>query len=190
MGPREVTRVLDAVGRGEDGARERLLSLVYEELRQMAKERLAGLAPGQTLQATALVHDAWVKIANTTQPGWDSRAHFFGAAARAMRNILVDQARRKAARKRGGDRIHVSEPEAAIAPPSHDMLGLDEALVRLGHHHPLKAEIVMLRFFGGLPMPEIAGVLDRPLRTVEREWRFARAWLQVEMTGSSPEKEP
>jgi RNA polymerase sigma factor (TIGR02999 family) len=156
-----------------------LLAVVYDELRRQAQLQLARSGSNQTLQATALVHEAWLRVAGTKDPGWDSRAHFFGAAARAMREILIQGYRRRSTQKRGGDyaRVEGAETEA----PAHDeidRLAVDDALRELETRDPQKAEIVLLRFFAGLTMLEIAEVLGLSLTKVEREWRFARSWLQ------------
>ena len=181
-----LTRVLSEVtgGRTEDAAE--LLPLVYEELRRIAGEQLARGGPGHTLQATALVHEAWVRVVGDSDPGWDCRAHFFGAAARAMRNILVEQYRRKTAAKRDGKRVELEaagEAEITAQGSPENFLILDEALTRLEAEDELKAKIVMLRFFTGLTMKEVAATLGLPLTRVEREWRFTRAWLSREVEG-------
>jgi RNA polymerase sigma factor (TIGR02999 family) len=183
---RLVRDVVTTVSAQEAKSAADLLPLVYDELRRLARSRLARLHPGQTLQATALVHEAWIRLIGEEDPGWDCRAHFFGAAAQAMRNILVEQHRRKKSLKRGGDRARVSdldELEPEIDPPAYDFLALDEALKRLEAKYPAKSQIVMLRFFTGLSMPEVAEVLGLPLTRVEREWRFTRALLQREVGG-------
>lgn len=183
-----VTLVLEALRKGERDAAERLLPLVYEDLRKLARARMSRAAPGQTLQATALVHDAYLRVTKRGDPGWDGRAHFFGAAALAMRDILVEQARRKASAKRGGDRARVDDAEdvaLSIDVPADDLLALDEALRRLEQRSERQARIVMLRFFAGLEMEEVAAMLETSLSTVEREWRFARSWLQRQLGGPS-----
>ena len=158
------------------------MPLVYDELRQLAQARVARLAPGQTLQATGLVHEAWVRLGAREAVDWRNRAHFFGAAARARRFILVEQARRKAAIKRGGDHRHeplvdqVAAPEAA-AP--FDLQALDRALIRLEREHERSARLVMLRYFGGLEMAEIAELLEVTPRTLQRDWQFASSFLRV-----------
>ncbi len=184
--PHLITQVLDRVMRKEPRAAEELLPLVYRELRRLAQSRLSHLEPGQTLQATALVHEAWIRVVGNGDPGWECRAHFFGAAAQAMRNILVEQSRRRASLKRGGDRRRVDQEdvsEPAMSAPVENVLELDEALQRLEQRDALKARLVELRFFTGLSMPEVAEVLGLPLTRVEREWRFTRAWLQREVEG-------
>jgi len=187
-----VTLVLQALANGEREAAERLLPLVYEDLRKLARARMARVTPGQTLQATALVHDAYLRVTKKGDPGWEGRAHFFGAAALAMRDILVEQARRKSAAKRGGDRERVGDADdVAIATlvPAEDVLALDEALARLQQRSERQARIVMLRFFTGLEMEEVASMLGLSISTVEREWRFARSWLQRQLGASAP-KDP
>jgi RNA polymerase sigma factor (TIGR02999 family) len=176
----EVTRILDALGRGEARAAGELLPLVYAELRKLAAARLASESPGQTLQATALVHEAYLRLVGD-DPGrpFDGRAHFFAAAAEAMRRILVDNARRKRRPKHGGDLERV--PLDAIAGPVeggvHDLLALDEALTRFALEEPLKAELVQLRYFAGLTVEEAAGCLGIAPITAKRHWAVARAWL-------------
>ncbi|MFT5289150.1 MAG: RNA polymerase sigma factor (TIGR02999 family) [Planctomycetota bacterium] len=180
----QVPRILDALGAGEREAAGELLPLVYTELRRLAAARLARLAPGQTLQATALVHEAWLQLAGTTDPGWQGRAHFFGAAARAMRNILADQLQHKGSLKRGGHLRRVSEDTVlglTCDGPSEGDLAVEEALEALEAEFPRPAEVVTLSFFGGLTMEEIAEVLGRSTRTVERDWRFAKAWLNARL---------
>jgi len=185
-----ITQALEAAVHAEPRAAEELLPMVYDQLRRIAQERLAALGPGQTLQATALVHEAWVRVVGDRDPGWDGRAHFFGAAARAMRNILVERSRRMHTRKREGGRVPLDDEVLAGrgvlaegAAKDIDLLILDEALNRLEARDPLKAQIVMLRFFTGLSMPEVAAVLGVPLTRVERAWRFTRSWLQREVGG-------
>ena len=179
-----ITQVLAAVSRNEAVAAEELLPLVYDELRRLARARLDRAGPGQTLQATALVHEAWLRVVGEEDPGWDCRAHFFGAAARAMRNVLVEQSRRKASLKRGGDRLRLDDDlieAVGLSGPEPGMLALDEALERLERRDPIKGKIVELRFFTGLSMREVAEVMDLSLTRVETEWRFARSWLQNEV---------
>ncbi len=189
QGSREpVTQILDAVERGDPGASADLLPLVYAELRRLAEARMAKTPPGNTLQPTALVHEAFLRLIGDQDRGWNSRGHFFAAAALAMRNILVDQARRKATAKRGGDRKRVDVEEAegmelAIDPPSSDILALNEALTRLEESDPRKAQIVMLHHFAGLTMDQTAAAIGVSVPTVEREWRFTRALLHTELRG-------
>jgi RNA polymerase sigma factor (TIGR02999 family) len=156
-----------------------LLPEVYAELRRLAAALTVKLQPGQTLQPTALVHEAYLRLVRTTDPGWEGRRHFFGAAARAMREILIEQARRKDSLKRGGgsQRVELTEGLALIEPPAEDLLALDEAIQQLQAEKPHLAEVVMLRYYTGLSVEETAEVVGRSVPTVVREWRFARAWL-------------
>ena len=175
-----VTRILSVVDSGERNPSDELLPLVYGDLRKLAAARLARLAPGQTLQATALVHEAYLRLVGSTDPGWQGRAHFFGAAARAMRNVVADHLQRKGSHKRGGKHRRVGEHTAAALAcdgPSDDVLAVEELLAALEREYPRKAEVVTLRFYGGLSAEEISQVLSVSPRTVEREWRFAKAWL-------------
>lgn len=161
-----------------------LLEQLYAELRKLAAARLRRLRPGQTLQPTALVHEAYMRLMNTGEPAWNGRAHFFGAAARAMRDILVEQARRKLAQKRGGGQAHVErtvtivDGEGSFQLSAEDMLALHEALERLQAEHPEAAELVLLRYFSGLSMAELAALQGMPVRSLERRWTFARTWLK------------
>ena len=175
----DVTQILQAVGRGEARATEDLLPLVYEELRRLAAARMAQEAAGQTLQATALVHEAWLRLVAGRQQTWENRGHFFGAAAEAMRRILIENARRKSRLKRGGDhvRVELSELDLAETTPDDKVLMIDEALERLEAEDPEKARIVVMKFFGGLTNQEVAETLGITERTVERRWAFAKAWL-------------
>ena len=184
----ELTLILQAAAAGDRSAAERVLPLVYDELRRLAAARLGRLPAGQTLEPTALVHEAYLKLVGRGDPGWQGRAHFFGAAARAMRDILVDQARRKAALKRGGagQRCELA-PELAQIEPPEDLLAVHEALQRLETEDPRKGEIVMLRYFAGLSAAETAAALDVSERTIEREWRYIKAWLRRQLAaGSAP----
>ena len=184
--PELISRVLEGLTEDADRPASELLPMVYEELRRLAQSRLAKLAPGQTLQATALVHEAWIRLVGEADPGWECRAHFFGAAAQAMRNILVEQVRKKTSLKRDAGRIEFDgEPlsELRVGDRPEDVLILDDALNRLEAKDPRKARIVELRFFAGLSMPAVARVLGLPLTRVERDWRFTRAWLQKEVDG-------
>ena len=164
-----------------------LLPVVYAELRRLAVVLSGRLPPGQTLQPTALVHEAYLRLVGDTDPGWNGRRHFFGAAARAMRDILVEQARRKGAHKRGGGarRVELTEGLAIIEPPADDLLAVDEAIQKLQAEKPYLAEIAMLRYFAGLSVEETAAVLGISASTLAREWRFARAWL-VRQLGDAP----
>jgi RNA polymerase sigma factor (TIGR02999 family) len=160
-----------------------LLPAVYDELRRLAAALTSRLRPGQTLQATALVHEAYLRLVGAQDPGWQGRRHFFGAAARAMRQILIDQARRKASHKHGGtgQRVELAEGMAYVEPPADNLLALDEAIQKLQSHKAYLAEIVMLRFYTGLSVEETAGVLGESVRTVYRDWRHARTWLALEL---------
>jgi len=177
--PEKVTRLLLAAGEGDHQASAELLRIVYDELRNLAKAWLARTPPGQTLQPTALVHEAFVRLVGRDQPAWENRGHFFFAASRAMRDILIERARAKARLKRGGGRRRVDLDNLAVAieAPGDDLLALDEALERFETEYPWEHRIVMLRFFAGMTHEETASAIAVPLRTVERDWRFARAWL-------------
>jgi RNA polymerase sigma factor (TIGR02999 family) len=165
-----------------------LLPEVYAELRRLAAAMLGQLAPGQTLEPTALVHEAYLRLVRGRDPGWEGRRHFFGAAAQAMREILIEQARRKATGKRGGkgQRVELAEGVAWIEPPADDLLALDEAITRLQAEEPRLAEIVLLRYYTGLTVEETAHVLGESDRTVYRDWRRARAWLARHLAGTEP----
>ncbi len=181
---RDVTQILAAVDQGDPRAAEELLPLVYDELRKLASIRLNAEKPGQTLPATALVHEAYLRLVDgDSAKNWSSRGHFFAAAAEAMRRILVENARRKRRLKHGGDRqrIELNEVAAAEEPRSLDLLALDEALTKFATIEPAKAELVKLRFFAGLTMPEAAAALGISLATAERHWTVARTWLYVEI---------
>jgi RNA polymerase sigma factor (TIGR02999 family) len=182
----EVTRILSAIEQGDPQAAAQLLPLVYAELRQLAAQRMAQENPGQTLQATALVHEAYVRLAGA-EPGrqWRSRGHFFAAAAEAMRRILIDNARRKQRQKRGGDRVRQDLDVVDLAAPEspEDLVALDEALTKLAAADRAAADVVRLRFFAGLPIPEVAEVLGISPRTADRLWAYARAWLHQEIQG-------
>jgi RNA polymerase sigma factor (TIGR02999 family) len=176
----DVTRILSCVGQGDPHAAEQLLPLVYEELRKLAAQKLAQEAPGQTLQATALVHEAYLRLVNVTQAQrWDSRGHFFAAAAEAMRRILVESARRHQALKRGGGLERIDLPELAESATDNpvDLVALDEALRKLEALHPQKAQVVKLRFFTGCSLEETAQMLGISRATAQRHWAYARAWL-------------
>jgi RNA polymerase sigma factor (TIGR02999 family) len=178
-----VTVVLQAAQAGDSQAAAELLPLVYAELHQLARASMARLTPGNTLQATALVHEAYLRIAGKSEVTWQGRHHFFFAAARAMRDILVEQARRKAGLKHGGGRQREDLDEAAIVleTPSEDVLAVHEALDELERQDPLKAQIVMLRYFTGLTMAETAEVLGQSERTLHRHWRYIKAWLKSQL---------
>jgi RNA polymerase sigma factor (TIGR02999 family) len=182
----DVTQILNAIEQGDPKAAEQLLPLVYEELRKLAAQKLAQEMPGQTLQATALVHEAYLRLAGGDQVHpWNSRGHFFAAAAEAMRRILVESARRKDRLKHGREhqRVELESDCLVSEAPSLDLLALDEALTRLAQTEPAKAELVKLRFFAGLTMPEAAATLDISLATAERYWTFAKSWLYAELAG-------
>ncbi len=181
----EVTRILEAAQQGEPKAAEELLPLVYDELRHLAAHKLAAEAPGQTLQATALVHEAWLRLVGNDGASYANRAHFFAAAALAMRRILIGNARRKQRQKRGGDweRVAVDQAQLADPLPSEDLLALDEALTELARVDPQAAELVQLRFFAGLTQHQAAGVLGISRRTADRTWAYARAWLFEQIAG-------
>lgn len=183
----EITRILGAMEQGEPHAAELLLPLVYDALRQLAAERLAQERPGQTLQATALVHEAYLRLVDGTQARhWNSRSHFFAAAAEAMRRILVDRARRKGSRKRGGDRARVEFDAAnlAAAEDSEEVLAVDEALAGLAAADAQAAELVKLRYFAGLSIPQAAEALNISSRSADRLWAYARAWLRRAIGGA------
>ena len=181
----DVTRVLRGIGKDDPRAAEKLLPLVYKELRRLAAQRLSREAPGQTLQATALVHEAYLRLVGDdgSRHSWDGRSHFFAAAAEAMRRILVDNARHKQSLKSGGgrQRADLAEIELAADTPAVDVLALDEVLERLGRDHPRKAELVKLRFFAGLTNDEAADALGISPSTVDSDWAYARCWLRVEL---------
>jgi len=182
----DVTRILSAIEQGDPQASEQLLPLVYEELRRLAAHKMAQEAPGQTLQATGLVHEAYLRLVDGEQARrWDSRGHFFSAAAEAMRRILVDKARRKRSLKGGGGRKRVAF-EASLAGDAgqasrDDLLALDGALAKFAAAEPIKAQIVKIHFFAGLTLPETAEVLGISLATAERYWAYARTWLFAEL---------
>src|SRR5262245_51777472 len=180
----QVSTVLQAAQAGDPQAAADLLPLVYAELHQLARARLARQAPGQTLQPTALVHEAYLRVAGDSEMTWEGRQHFFFAAARAMRDILVEQARRKAGPRRGGDRRReeLDEACAVLEPPSDDILAVHEALGELETRDPLKARIILLRYFTGLTMDETAAVLGLSERTLDRHWRYIRAWLMKRLS--------
>ena len=185
----EVTCVLAAIERGDPHAAELLLPLVYAELRNLAAQRLAGEKPGQTLQATALVHEAYLRlVATDAHAHWDGRGHFFAAAAEAMRRLLIDQARRKAACKHGGGlaRQDLDHVEIAVPEPNADLLALDEALARFEAVDPAKAALVKLRYFAGLTISQVAETLGISSTTADRHWAYARAWLHAELKKGDP----
>ena len=175
----DVTRILTAIEQGDAKASEELLPLVYHELRRMAGHKLAGERPGQTLQPTALVHEAWLKLVDSPNQSWQNRAHFFGAAAEAMRRILIARARRKQTQRRGAraEHLDVDELEIACPAPEDQLLALNDALDHFAKLEPQKAEMVKLRYFVGLKIEEAAEVLGISQATAKRWWVYARAWL-------------
>jgi RNA polymerase sigma factor (TIGR02999 family) len=180
----EVTRILSAIEAGEPQAAERLLPLVYDELRKLAAARLAQERPGQTLQATALVHEAYLRLVDVEQvQHWDSRGHFFAAAAEAMRRILVENARRKGRKKHGGDlnRVVLGESDLATTTSDERLLAIDEALNRLAGDDPQAAELVKLRFFAGFSVSEAAQIIGVSRTCAYEQWAYARAWLRCEV---------
>ncbi|MGQ0635342.1 MAG: ECF-type sigma factor [Planctomycetaceae bacterium] len=179
-----VTRILSAIDDGDPQASEQLLPLVYDELRRLAAQKMAQESPGQTLQATALVHEAYLRLVDSGgKSNWNSRGHFFAAAAEAMRRILIESARRKQSVKRGGGlwRIDLDAVDIANTLPPEELLDLDEALHRLEQEDPLAAQIAKLRLFGGLSVDEAARVANLSRSTAYEHWAYARAWLQVEL---------
>jgi RNA polymerase sigma factor (TIGR02999 family) len=186
----DVTRILSAIEQGDPHAAEQLLPLVYDELRKLAAQKMAQEKPGQTLEATALVHEAYVRLvaspgrkSGENEPHWDNRRHFFAAAAEAMRRILVDNARRKQSHKHGGGmQCRELDTDDIVAPePNLDLLALDAALHRLAEHDPLKAKLVELRYFAGLTGDQAATVLGLSASSADRQWVYTRAWLRREL---------
>jgi RNA polymerase sigma factor (TIGR02999 family) len=183
----DVTRILSAIGQGDPHAAAQLLPLVYDELRRLAAAQMAREKPGQTLNATALVHEAYLRLVGPADDQrWQDRGHFFAVAAEAMRRILVENARRKMRKKRGGERVRVDLEAVAPAAPSldDDLLDLDEALTRLAETDPTAAELVKLRYFAGLSIPQAAEALGIGARSADRLWAYARAWLRDALSGS------
>jgi RNA polymerase sigma factor (TIGR02999 family) len=180
----DVTSILSAIEQGDPTAAGELLPLVYGELRRLAKQRLAQEKPGQTLQATALVHEAYLRLVGTQDPGWNSRAHFFAAAAEAMRRILIDSARRKRADKcgNGGNHVDLEQAVPVTTAPPDDLLALDEALNRLDRHDALSSQLVKLHYFAGLTVEQAAEVLGLSRATAYRQITFARAWLRCQFS--------
>jgi RNA polymerase sigma factor (TIGR02999 family) len=190
----EVTSFLSAIDQGDPRAAEQHLPLVYDELRKLAAQMLAREKPGQTLQATALVHEAYLRLVGPQDPGWNGRNHFLAAAAEAMRRILVERSRHKRAEKRGGEfhRVDLDGLDLPAVPggvPAADLVALDEALCRFAAQDPVKAELVKLRYFAGLSVEEAAGVLGISRATAARHWDYARSWLYSELHGRGPEEE-
>jgi len=186
-----ITQLLDAAAAGDPAAAADLLPLVYAELRRLAADHLAREKPGQTLQATALVHEAYLRlIGGDPQRGWNGRGHFFGAAAEAMRRIMLEAYRRKGRAKRGGDhhRVNLDDvPAAPVAEPAYDLLALDAALDALARFDPTKAEVVKLRYFAGLTIEQTAACLDMSPATAKRHWAVARAWLFRRLSAVDPD---
>jgi RNA polymerase sigma factor (TIGR02999 family) len=183
----EVTRILSDIEQGDSAAAEQLLPLVYDELRKLAATKLAQEKPGQTLQATALVHEAYVRLVDVERvQEWNSRGHFFAAAAEAMRRILIERARRKASLRGGGQRqrVEMSNIEPAVAGPELDLIALDAALEQLETCDARAATLVKLRFFAGLTMPQSADALGVSLATAENDWAYAKTWLRLQMSDS------
>lgn len=182
----EITRFLDQLAAGDEHAAGRLLDVVYAELRMLATAKLAKEAPGHTLQPTALVHEAWMRLVGDERRDWKSRRYFFGACAEAMRRILIESARKKARLKHGGDRERVELEDLALDEPLEtiDLLALDEALAKLGQEDSAKAELVKLRYFAGLTLDQVAKTLDISPATADRHWAYARAFLYTEIHGS------
>lgn len=182
----DVTRILSVIENGDSSAAEQLLPLVYDELRKLAAARMAQESPGQTLQATALVHEAYLRLVDVeTAQHWNSRGHFFAAAAEAMRRILIEQARRKESLKAGGGRNRSGFANVELMPSTSqiDLLALNDALSKLEAANPRKAELVKLRFFAGLTNQEAADVLGISASTADNDWAYAKSWLRVEMSG-------
>ena len=186
----DVTQILHAIGRGDPHAASQLLPLVYDELRQLAAQKLAHEKPGQTLQPTALVHEAYLRLVGEAEkPHWDSHWHFFAAAAEAMRRILVENARRKKRVKHGGDhqRVALEDQDVPVRPPPEEILALDEALTRLTGEDAAAAQVVQLHFFAGLSIEEAAEALGVSRATAYRQWSYARAWLRCAISGDAPQ---
>lgn len=180
----DVTRILNAIEQGDAKAADELLPLVYEELRLLAAQKLSHEKPGQTLQATALVHEAYIRLVGDEIQKWDSHGHFFAAAAEAMRRILVDRARHKQSRRHGGNhkKIDLRDVFLAIEDPKEDILAVDEALDKLSNEDPKLAEVIKLRYFGSLTLDQIASIMGIGRRTVDRYWALGRAWLYQKIT--------
>lgn len=181
--PAEVTQLLSAIESGDPTAADELLPLVYEELRRLAASRMAHETPGQTLQATALVHEAWLRLVGQDGPAWENRGHFFAAAAEAMRRILIERARRRARVRHGGEwqRVDLEHVNVAVTDDDDTVLAINDALEKLERQDALQARIVKLRYFTGLGQPEIAAALGVSEPTVRRHWAYARAWLYAEL---------
>jgi RNA polymerase sigma factor (TIGR02999 family) len=175
----DATQLLADAGGGDPKAADKLLDLVYEELRRLATSKMAREAPGQTLQPTALVHEAWLRLVGTKNPNFENRAHFFAAAAEAMRRILIDRARRKLTVRHGGgcERVDVDEQDLALPAADQQLLAMNEALDNLAKEYPLQANVVKLRYFAGMTNEETAEVLNISVTSAKRYWTFARAWI-------------
>ena len=183
----DVTRILGAIARNDPRAADQLLPLVYDELRKLAASKMAREAPGQTLQPTALVHEAWMRVNGAENQTWDNRSHFFGAAAEAMRRILIENARRKKALRHGSGhaKLDVEELDIAAPAPDEQLLAIHEALDKFAAMEKEKAELVKLRYFAGMTIEEAAGVMGISEATAKRWWIYARAWLYAEVSGSA-----
>ena len=183
----DVTRLLGSIERGEPKAAEQLLIVLYDELRQLAAAKMAREAPGQTLQPTALVHEAWLRLGGEPNQQWDGRTHFFAAAAEAMRRILIERARYRRATRHGGSqqRLNIADVEIAGEVNEDELLAVDEALEKLAQQEPRKAELVRLRYFVGLTLPEAAELLNLSISSAKRDWTYARAWLFREISKKS-----
>jgi RNA polymerase sigma factor (TIGR02999 family) len=191
-GMSDVTRILEQIQQGKPHATKQLLTLVYDELRQLAAAKLAQEKPGQTLQATALVHEAYLRLVGDDPSPWDSHGHFFAAAAEAMRRILIDKARQKRRPKHGGQRrrVNLDDVSGAVEQPADDLLAIDESLSALAAVAPRKAELVKLRFYAGLTIPEAAAVLGISEATAQRDWTYARTWLYCMLADQAPPADP
>jgi RNA polymerase sigma factor (TIGR02999 family) len=179
----DVTHILEAIERGDPKAADELLPLVYEELRKLAAQKMAHEAAGHTLQPTALVHEAWLRLVGSGHEKWNGRGHFFSAAAEAMRRILIEAARRRHSQRRGGglERVDLDDSQLILERPADEILAVDEALDKLAKEDPLAAELVKLRYFIGMALPEAAQALRISPRTADRLWAYARTWLRVEI---------
>jgi RNA polymerase sigma factor (TIGR02999 family) len=188
----DITRMLEAVHQGDSTAAAELFPAIYEELRKLAGQKMAREGPSPTLQPTELVNEAWLRLAGSQSHDWKNRAYFFGAAAEAMRRILVERARRRNRLKRGGqwERVQAQEADIPSPMPDDDLLALDESLAKFAALDPRKADLVKLRYFAGLTFEEAAEVLDIAVPTAKKWWAYARAWLRVEMTGAGPGQPP
>jgi len=188
--PGDITQLLIAVDSGDPKAEEEFLPAVYDELRRLAARKMENERDGHTLQPTALVHEAWIKLAGSDRQRWRGRTHYFGAAAEAMRRILIDKARRRAAKKRGqGVRLaELNESRVELRAPAEEVLAVNDALEQLALEEPVTAQVVKLKYFVGMTLPEIAGALEVSLSTVERHWSYARAWLRMAVRSEAGKK--